>query len=61
MLENEKGLGPIIKMQLPTSTAFIVLEREENGSRGKKKIVCEIVQMCRNSTSFCGFPRQLLA
>lgn len=39
VLENEKGLGPVIKMQLSTSTAFIVLESKENGSTGKKKIV----------------------
>lgn len=61
MLENEKGLSPIIKTQPPSSMAFITLERGEKGSTQKKKIIREFVQMCRNSTSFCGFPRQLLA
>lgn len=60
MLENEKEQS--YDQDATTFLhGFYYAREEEKGSTGKKKIVCDFVQMCRNSTSFCGFPRQLLA
>lgn len=57
MLENDERLGPMIKMQSLSPMALIMLEM---GAFGEEKD-SEFVQMCRNGTSFCCFPRQLLA
>lgn len=38
MLENEKALSPVIKMQQPFSMAFITLERRKRGVQGRKRL-----------------------
>lgn len=59
MLENDERLGPMIKMQSPSPMALTMLEEDKGAYREEKD--SEFVQMCRNGTTFCHFPRQLLA